>query len=99
MKQALADGFIFVIGISVYESFESRQVEKTGKVPMPKRNEDNYGGHAIAIIGYNSNSFIFRNSWGLTRGEKGCGYLPLAYLDPKNNLAADAWVIKTNSGF
>jgi len=99
MKHALADGFIFVIGISVYESFESTQVDKTGKVPMPKRNEDNFGGHAIAITGYNPTNFIFRNSWGKTWGDKGYGYLPLAYLDPRNGIAEDAWVIKTNSGF
>jgi hypothetical protein len=38
-KGCLAQGYPFVFGFSVYESFESQEVAKTGKVNMPKKNE------------------------------------------------------------
>ena len=37
------------------------------------------GGHAIAIIGYNTKGFMIRNSWGKSWGEK--GYTLLNYDD------------------
>lgn len=37
------------------------------------------GGHAIAIVGYNQNGFIIRNSWGTSYGNK--GYYTLPYSD------------------
>ena len=66
LKGCLADGFPFVFGISVYESFESDAVAKTGTVPMPKQTEKNLGGHAILAVGYDDRKkrFIIRNSWG-----------------------------------
>jgi C1A family cysteine protease len=32
------------------------------------------GGHAIALVGYTSDRFIVRNSWGVGWGDKGFGY-------------------------
>jgi Papain family cysteine protease len=38
------------------------------------------GGHAIAIVGYTSDRFIIRNSWGaVSWGDKGYGYASHAY--------------------
>ena len=37
------------------------------------------GGHAVALVGYTSDRFIVRNSWGTTWGDKGFGYASLAY--------------------
>lgn len=34
------------------------------------------GGHAIAIIGYNKEGFILRNSWGSSWGDKGYTIIP-----------------------
>jgi C1A family cysteine protease len=99
MRQALASGFIFVIGIDLYESFESEIVESTGKVSIPERDEEYIGSHAIAIVGYTPEYFIFRNSWGVSWADKGYGYIPISYLDIKNNLADDAWVLKKVAGF
>jgi C1A family cysteine protease len=94
MKQALADGYVFVIGIAIYESFETEAVESTGTVPMPKKGEELLGYHAIDIVGYTPDYFLFRNSWGPDWGNKGYGTLPIAFLDPKNGLAEDAWFMK-----
>ena len=37
------------------------------------------GGHAVAIVGYKSDRFIVRNSWGTSWGDKGFGYASLPY--------------------
>ena len=34
------------------------------------------GGHAIAIVGWNKDGFIIRNSWGRYYGDKGCSIIP-----------------------
>jgi|SRR5712672_3090089 len=97
MKACLALGYPFVIGFSVYESFESAQVAQDGMVPMPKSSERLLGGHAVLVVGFRDSDqkWICRNSWG-DWGDKGYFYMPYAYLqDP--NLASDFWMIKTMS--
>jgi hypothetical protein len=38
------------------------------------------GGHAVAMVGYDQDSFIIRNSWGTTQwGDKGFGFASTAY--------------------
>jgi Papain family cysteine protease len=37
------------------------------------------GGHAVALVGYTSDRFIVRNSWGTGWGDKGFAYASLAY--------------------
>lgn len=94
MKTCLASGYPFVFGFSVYESFESQTVAKTGIVPMPLKNEQMMGGHAVKCVGYNNDKqvFIVKNSWGEEWGDKGYFYLPYGYLtDP--NLSDDFWAI------
>jgi C1A family cysteine protease len=90
----LASGSPFVVGITVYESFESDAVAQTGKVPMPGKSEKTVGGHAICVVGYTSDGhYIVRNSWNTDWGDNGYFYLPAAYL-ASADLATDAWVIK-----
>jgi C1A family cysteine protease len=95
LRGCLAAGFPFVFGITVYESFESAAVAKTGTVPMPKPSEKTLGGHAIMAVGYNDKlkRFIIRNSWGVDWGMEGYFTLPYAYL-LESNLADDFWTIK-----
>ena len=95
MKGCLASGYPFVFGFSVYESFETSSVAKTGQVPMPRSGEAMLGGHAVAAVGYNDTNqcFIVRNSWGAKWGKQGYCLMPYAYLtDP--DLAADLWTIR-----
>lgn len=95
MKSCLASGFPFVAGITVYDSFESAQVAKDGKVPLPNSNEAVLGGHAILIVGYDdkTNSFICRNSWGASWGDKGYFYMPYTYL-LRSDLSASFWTLR-----
>lgn len=100
MKACLADGFPFVFGFSVYDSFESDIVAKTGIVPMPGKGEQLLGGHAVCAIGYDDETqrFLVRNSWGENWGDKGHFTIPYAYLEDRN-LSEDFWYIKRAKGF
>lgn len=98
MKACLASGFPFVIGISVYSSFESDQVAATGIVPMPQHNEDLLGGHCMLVVGYDDakQAFLVRNSWGTEWAGPMHGHCYLSYaylLDP--SLSSDFWVIRS----
>ena len=95
LKACLAAGYPFVFGFSVYESFESDAVTKTGVVPMPKPTERLLGGHAVLALGYDDENkwVIVRNSWGEEWGDKGHFYLPYDYIT-NPNLADDFWTIR-----
>ncbi|MFN2507146.1 MAG: C1 family peptidase [Chthoniobacterales bacterium] len=95
MKGCLASGYPFVFGFTVYESFETEAVARTGRVPMPASSEKVLGGHAVAAVGYDDakRSFICRNSWGTGWGTKGYFTMPYAYLTD-TDLAADFWTIR-----
>jgi C1A family cysteine protease len=98
-KGCLASGYPFVFGFTVYESFESDTVAKTGKVPMPSHTEKSLGGHAVLAVGYDDTKqvFIVMNSWSEGWGDKGFFYIPYAYLTDVN-LAADFWTIRAVEG-
>ena len=78
MKNCLAAGYPFVIGFTVYSSFESSQVTRTGVVPMPGQHESVLGGHAVLAVGYDDHiqRFLMRNSWGTGWGMKGYFTIP-----------------------
>jgi C1A family cysteine protease len=94
-KSCLAAGYPFVCGFAVYESFQTKEVAKTGKMVMPGPNESSLGGHAVLVIGYDDETqcFIVRNSWGTKWGDKGHFYMPYEYL-LNRNLSDDFWVIQ-----
>ncbi len=96
LKSCLAEGYPFVFGFTVYESFESEQVASTGVVPMPASHEKTLGGHAVLCVGYDdaSKRFIVRNSWGANWGQGGYFTIPYAYIT-NTNLADDFWTIRT----
>lgn len=90
---AMADGYPVIFGFTVYESFESDEVTRTGIMPFPKSGERAIGGHAVLAVGYNREKqhLIVRNSWGKTWGDAGYFYMPFSYI---NKLARDWWIIK-----
>jgi C1A family cysteine protease len=95
LKGCLASGFPFVFGFSVYESFESQAVAKSGRAPMPTSKEKQLGGHAVLAVGYDDavKRFTIRNSWGPKWGLAGYFTMPYAYLTD-GSLADDFWTIK-----
>jgi hypothetical protein len=95
MRGCIASGYPFVFGFTVYDSFESSEVERTGVLNMPKPNEGVCGGHAVLAVGYDdaTKRFKVRNSWGEKWGIVGYFTIPYEYLiDP--DLAADMWTIR-----
>ena len=94
MRGCLANGSPFVFGFTVYESFESQEVARTGVAPMPQPDEQVLGGHAVLAVGYDdaSQRFIVRNSWGPKWGQQGYFTLPYAYLTTRG-MASDFWTL------
>lgn len=91
IKQALYSGYPVLIGLQLYTSFESDEVAKTGKVPMPDTTKETLlGGHCLNLISYNdtTQTFTGMNSWSDSWGDKGFFTIPYQYiLDP--NLGSD----------
>jgi C1A family cysteine protease len=95
MRTCLAEGFPFVFGFTVYESFESKEVTSTGIVNLPQPNERAVGGHAVLAVGYDDveKRFMVRNSWGTDWGQKGYFTMPYEYVADRN-LSDDFWTIR-----
>ena len=95
MQACLAEGFPFVFGFAVYESFESTEVTRTGVVQMPEKAERVLGGHAVLAVGYSmpDKRFLVRNSWGTRWGQRGYFTMPFAYLEDRS-LSDDFWTIR-----
>jgi C1A family cysteine protease len=96
-----------LLGMDVYESFESEVVSKTGIMPMPRKNEKKMGGHAVLVVGYKDmvkhrgmfgkyrlqqGYLIVRNSWGDKWGDEGYFYMPYNYVTP--DYTYDYWIIE-----
>ena len=94
LKACLQDGYPFVVGISIYESFESDNSTTSGFIKMPLYNEKLLGGHTVAVVGFNDNyGFLVRNSWGTDWGIEGHCFIPYEYIC-NENLASDLWTIR-----
>jgi C1A family cysteine protease len=90
LKAVLSNRQTVAFGFTVYESFESRMVEVTGKVPMPQRGEQVIGGHEILLVGYLKDQpdyALCRNSWGTGWGLSGYFLMPWSYV--LSGLASD----------
>jgi len=97
MKACLAEGFPFVYGFTVFESFEDTELWQHNIMPMPAPDESILGGHAVLAVGYDDarQVFIVRNSWGTDWGDNGYFYVPylfMAHADPV--YASDFWTVR-----
>ena len=95
MRACLAQGFPFVFGFSVYESFASAAVAKGGVLDLPKPREQQLGGHAVCAVGYDDKArrLLVRNSWGRGWGMKGYFTMPYDYAASRD-LSDDFWTIR-----
>ena len=93
MLTCLAEGYPFVFGFTVYESFDTPKVKKTGVVDIPGEDEVAISGHAVMAVGYDqvSRRFLVRNSWGTSWGMAGYFTMPFGYLE---RLAGDFWTVR-----
>lgn len=95
MKSCLAEGYPFVFGFTVFDSYNSPEVKRAGKLNMPKKNEKDDGGHAVLAVGYSDSAkrFIVRNSHGRKWGKGGYFTMPYDYLLDED-LADDFWTLR-----
>lgn len=109
LKQCLLDGYPFVFGFKVYESF--MKTGSDGIVKMPDVNKEKLmGGHCVACVGFKQingkDYFVIRNSWGCDKsdtkgwGDNGHCYFPFEFMMEKdglfgiNKMCSDFWVLK-----
>jgi len=95
MRACLVEGYPFVFGFTVYESFESPLVAKSGVLQMPQRGERAVGGHAVLAVGYDdaAQRLLVRNSWGSAWGQQGYFTIPYEYVSNRS-LSDDFWTIR-----
>ncbi|MBD2094756.1 C1 family peptidase [Trichocoleus sp. FACHB-591] len=93
MKVCLSEGYPFVFGSDIFQSFED--LDHRGHVNMPLPSEENLGGHAMLACGYSDKDqvFLVRNSWGTDWGDKGYCYIPYEYLT-NADLTGDCWTLR-----
>lgn len=92
IKATLAEGYPIIFGSTLYQSFMSDEVARTGRVPYPTMLETPIGGHAMLAVGYEGNAVIVRNSWSQHWGDGGYCYMPMDYLC-STNLSDDLWCL------
>jgi C1A family cysteine protease len=83
------------MGFSVYSSFQTLAVARTGQMPYPNvQTEQLLGGHAVALVGYRDSTqqFIARNSWGTGWGDRGYFYMPYQVVQ-NTSMSSDFWII------
>ena len=99
LKHCLAEGYPFVFGLTLFESFDA--MDEGGYIPMPSAEEtsrSSHGAHAMICVGYDDQEevFIIRNSWGEDWGDNGYCYIPYAYMTD-TELCWDCWAIQSVS--
>lgn len=87
--------FPFVFGLAVHKSMLSREVKRTGVIPVPRRGDPMVGGHAVVAVGYDRarRVFIIRNSWGHEWGHLGYAFLPYEFTR-SSALSWDFWTMR-----
>ena len=91
VKRALVESPI-VIAIPLFEDFY-RMPNKTGILPMPKKNAPVLGWHAVTLVGFADDiqCVKLRNSWSIYWSNRGYCNVPYDYI---NEYMGDAWTAK-----
>lgn len=97
MKSVLASGFLVGFGFVVYDYMMSADMAKNAFLSLPKSGEQQQGGHAVALVGYDDSkkAFLVRNSWGVNWGLAGYFWISYDYIK-STQLSSDFWVINSS---
>lgn len=105
LLDVLANGFPFVFGFNVFQSFMDLDPTSIPVVPLPGATDAPVGGHAVCAVGYDTAKklFLCRNSWGMGWGTGwsdptlyGHFWMPFDYMT-NGDLASDFWQIDLTS--
>lgn len=91
MRNCLVQGYPFIFGYMVFESFY--KIGKDGVMPFPNiKKERLFGGHAVLCVGIDMDKGVFkcRNSWGKNWGDNGYFYMPIDYM-LDSEFSTDFW--------
>lgn len=92
VKEKLQENFAVIVGLYLFKEFF---IPSDGVIEYPTDLSNNYGGHAVLIVGWeeheDGNYFIIRNSWGESWGKGGYAFLSYEYFI---NFAVDACIFK-----
>ncbi len=89
MHAALNEVGAVFVSATVHEGWEPQRVKRAQGRIAPGKNAE--GGHAFAVVGYDSEGFFVQNSWGPKWGDGGLALWP--YEDWIENVT-DAWVVQ-----
>ena len=102
LRQALAGGSPVAFSVPVYTSWFTEPTHSSGDVRLPLPGEKKEGGHAMCMVGYQTDEavpgggyFIVRNSWGTDWAcnspvAAGHARIPFAYISQYANSAYTA---------
>lgn len=97
MLECLEQGYPFIFGLQIYDSFV--YCKKDGIIKLPDREKEFlHGGHCMMCVGWkwigpNNKYFIVQNSWSDKWGDKGYCYIPFSYMIAQM-YASDFWMIR-----
>lgn len=78
VKKVLSQGYPVSFAMATGMAFQS--IGRDGVYHIVEEPEGMHGGHAMLIVGYYSNFFIVKNSWGADWGDQGYCYIPKKVL-------------------
>ncbi|WP_444901459.1 C1 family peptidase [Microbulbifer sp. SSSA007] len=90
MHYALQETYIIYVSAMIHDGWFKLRRNPNGEYVIPA-NKQQIGGHAFAIVGYNTEGFWVQNSWGRDWGDNGKALWP--YEDWLNSVL-DAWVVQ-----
>lgn len=104
IKSFVNNGYAVTFGFSVYDCVQDIS-SKVPVLPFPSKGEKLQGGHAVTIVGYDSEApsrnyrngyetkgaMLCQNSWSERWGQRGFFYIPFEYFT--SQLAMDVWSI------
>lgn len=96
MQECLEQGYPFIFGLQIYDSF--LYCKSNGIIPIPKPSKEFlHGGHCLMCVGWKlvngRKHFIVQNSWSDKWGDKGYCYIPFEYMGAQR-YASDFWMIR-----